>query len=94
MYRTTVDYTYFSEPVSCEVTNALGSTNLSRTVDVYCECGCWGAPPCPLAPGSLWLGPACMATPQPKCTTRHSGHSSERPSQAMSVRNAPEEYGG
>ena len=39
LYRTTVDYTYFSEPVSCEVTNALGSTNLSRTVDVYCECG-------------------------------------------------------
>ncbi|XP_033062069.1 kin of IRRE-like protein 3 isoform X2 [Trachypithecus francoisi] len=35
VYRTTVDYTYFSEPVSCEVTNALGSTNLSRTVDVY-----------------------------------------------------------
>lgn len=42
MYRTTVDYTYFSEPVSCEVTNALGSTNISRTVDVYCE----------------WLGPS------------------------------------
>ncbi|ELW72243.1 Kin of IRRE-like protein 3 [Tupaia chinensis] len=35
VYRTTVDYTYFSEPVSCEVTNALGSTTLSRTVDVY-----------------------------------------------------------
>uniref|UniRef100_A0A8C6RWR4 Kirre like nephrin family adhesion molecule 3 n=1 Tax=Nannospalax galili TaxID=1026970 RepID=A0A8C6RWR4_NANGA len=35
LYRTAVDYTYFSEPVSCEVTNALGSTNLSRTVDVY-----------------------------------------------------------
>lgn len=33
-----MDYTYFSEPVSCEVTNALGSTNISRTVDVYCEC--------------------------------------------------------
>ena len=37
-----MDYTYFSEPVSCEVTNALGSTNISRTVDVYCE----------------WLGPS------------------------------------
>ncbi|XP_045048845.1 kin of IRRE-like protein 3 isoform X3 [Desmodus rotundus] len=35
VYRTAVDYTYFSEPVSCEVTNALGSTNISRTVDVY-----------------------------------------------------------
>ncbi|KAK2506096.1 hypothetical protein MC885_012179, partial [Smutsia gigantea] len=35
VYRTTVDYTYFSEPISCEVTNALGSTNISRTVDVY-----------------------------------------------------------
>lgn len=43
VYRTTVDYTYFSEPVSCEVTNALGSTNLSRTVDVYCEYGNLGA---------------------------------------------------
>lgn len=44
MYRTAVDYTYFSEPVSCEVTNALGSTNISRTVDVYCECRCLGTP--------------------------------------------------
>ena len=43
VYRTAVDYTYFSEPVSCEVTNALGSTNISRTVDVYCECRCVGA---------------------------------------------------
>lgn len=39
-----MDYTYFSEPVSCEVTNALGSTNISRTVDVYCECSWWGLP--------------------------------------------------
>lgn len=45
VYRTTVDYTYFSEPISCEVTNALGSTNISRTVDVYCECSCAGAAP-------------------------------------------------
>lgn len=45
VYRTTVDYTYFSEPVSCEVTNALGSTNISRTVDVYCECCHLGTPP-------------------------------------------------
>ncbi|NIG58202.1 kin of IRRE-like protein 3 [Pontoporia blainvillei] len=35
VYRTTVDYTYFSEPISCEATNALGSTNISRNVDVY-----------------------------------------------------------
>ncbi|XP_064029379.1 kin of IRRE-like protein 3 isoform X2 [Pogoniulus pusillus] len=34
-YETIVDHTFFSEPVSCEVTNALGSTNISRTVDVY-----------------------------------------------------------
>ncbi|XP_074072459.1 kin of IRRE-like protein 3 isoform X2 [Macrotis lagotis] len=34
-YETTVDHTFFFEPVSCEVTNALGSTNISRTVDVY-----------------------------------------------------------
>ncbi|CAI5795525.1 of IRRE 3 isoform X1, partial [Podarcis lilfordi] len=34
-YETIVDHTYFFEPISCEVTNALGSTNISRTVDVY-----------------------------------------------------------
>ncbi|XP_041427232.1 kin of IRRE-like protein 3 isoform X3 [Xenopus laevis] len=34
-YETVVDYSFFTEPVSCEVTNALGSTNVSRTVDVY-----------------------------------------------------------
>ncbi|XP_010131556.1 PREDICTED: kin of IRRE-like protein 3, partial [Buceros rhinoceros silvestris] len=34
-YETIVDHTFFFEPVSCEVTNALGSTNTSRTVDVY-----------------------------------------------------------
>ncbi|XP_026536995.1 kin of IRRE-like protein 3 [Notechis scutatus] len=34
-YETIVDFTYFFEPISCEVTNALGSTNISRTVDVY-----------------------------------------------------------
>ncbi|NXN11949.1 KIRR3 protein, partial [Indicator maculatus] len=34
-YETVVDHTFFFEPVSCEVTNALGSTNISRTVDVY-----------------------------------------------------------
>ncbi|KAM4651787.1 kin of IRRE-like protein 3 isoform 2-T2 [Discoglossus pictus] len=34
-YETVVDYTFFSEPVSCEATNALGSTSVSQTVDVY-----------------------------------------------------------
>ncbi|XP_039212388.1 kin of IRRE-like protein 3 isoform X1 [Crotalus tigris] len=34
-YETIIDFTYFFEPISCEVTNALGSTNISRTVDVY-----------------------------------------------------------
>ncbi|XP_031761737.1 kin of IRRE-like protein 3 isoform X2 [Xenopus tropicalis] len=34
-YETVVDFSFFTEPVSCEVTNALGSTNVSRTVDVY-----------------------------------------------------------
>ncbi|XP_030077348.1 kin of IRRE-like protein 3 [Microcaecilia unicolor] len=34
-YEVTVDHTYFSDQVSCEVTNSLGSTNVSRTVDVY-----------------------------------------------------------
>ncbi|KAK3521658.1 hypothetical protein QTP70_014697 [Hemibagrus guttatus] len=35
MYEVAVDHTFFSEPVSCEVTNTLGSTNISRNVDVY-----------------------------------------------------------
>lgn len=36
-YEVIVDHSFFTEPVSCEVTNALGSTNVSRHVDVYCE---------------------------------------------------------
>lgn len=34
-YEVLVDHSFFTEPVSCEVTNALGSTNISRNVDVY-----------------------------------------------------------
>ncbi|KAM4565747.1 kin of IRRE-like protein 3 isoform 3-T4 [Odontesthes bonariensis] len=34
-YEVVVDHSFFTEPVSCEVTNALGSTNISRNVDVY-----------------------------------------------------------
>lgn len=63
MYRTTVDYTYFSEPVSCEVTNALGSTNISRTVDVYCECHHLGAPPRARKLGCLCSGPRELGEP-------------------------------
>lgn len=37
-YEVIVDHSFFTEPVSCEVTNPLGSTNISRNVDVYCEC--------------------------------------------------------
>lgn len=37
-YEVLVDHSFFTEPVSCEVTNTLGSTNISRNVDVYCEC--------------------------------------------------------
>lgn len=36
-YEVIVDHSFFTEPVSCEVTNPLGSTNISRNVDVYCE---------------------------------------------------------
>lgn len=36
-YEVVVDHSFFTEPVSCEVTNPLGSTNISRNVDVYCE---------------------------------------------------------
>ncbi|KAM9499690.1 kin of IRRE-like protein 3 isoform 1-T1 [Salvelinus alpinus] len=34
-YEVIVDHSFFTDPVSCEVTNALGSTNISRNVDVY-----------------------------------------------------------
>lgn len=36
-YEVIVDHSFFTEPVSCEVTNPLGSTNVSRNVDVYCK---------------------------------------------------------
>ncbi|XP_039174456.1 kin of IRRE-like protein 1 isoform X1 [Crotalus tigris] len=34
-YETQVDYTFFTEPVSCEVRNDVGSTNVSTLVDVH-----------------------------------------------------------
>ncbi|XP_019410850.1 PREDICTED: kin of IRRE-like protein 1 [Crocodylus porosus] len=34
-YETQVDYTFFTEPVSCEVHNNVGSTNVSTLVDVH-----------------------------------------------------------
>lgn len=37
-YEALVDHSFFTEPVSCEVSNALGNTNITRNVDVYCEC--------------------------------------------------------
>uniref|UniRef100_A0A8C3RSD4 Kin of IRRE-like protein 1 n=1 Tax=Chelydra serpentina TaxID=8475 RepID=A0A8C3RSD4_CHESE len=37
-YETQVDYSFFTEPVSCEVHNDVGSTNVSTLVDVHCEC--------------------------------------------------------
>lgn len=33
----TVDYSYFTDPVSCEVSNSVGSTNVSTLVDVQCK---------------------------------------------------------
>lgn len=72
VYRTAVDYTYFSEPVSCEVTNALGSTNISRTVDVYCECPVWGLPwRCePRGWGGLCSGPRDRCWPPAHASPR------------------------
>lgn len=32
-----MDYSYFTDPVSCEVSNSVGSTNVSTLVDVQCE---------------------------------------------------------
>ncbi|XP_078277029.1 kin of IRRE-like protein 1 [Rhinoraja longicauda] len=38
VFETPVDHTYFTEPVSCEVQNTVGSTNVSSLVDVqYCN---------------------------------------------------------
>ncbi|XP_064425540.1 kirre like nephrin family adhesion molecule 3, like [Latimeria chalumnae] len=34
-HEATVDHSYFTEPVSCEVTNSVGSTNISTLVDVH-----------------------------------------------------------
>ncbi|KAG7222777.1 hypothetical protein INR49_016096 [Caranx melampygus] len=34
-YEALVDHSFFTEPVSCEVSNALGNTNITRNVDVY-----------------------------------------------------------
>ncbi|TWW73505.1 Kin of IRRE-like protein 1 [Takifugu flavidus] len=34
---TTADHSFFTEPVSCQVFNAVGSTNVSILVDVHCE---------------------------------------------------------
>lgn len=36
-YETNVDYSFFTEPVSCEVHNKVGSTNVSTLVNVHCE---------------------------------------------------------
>ncbi|XP_078511521.1 kin of IRRE-like protein 2 [Lissotriton helveticus] len=34
-YEVIVDHTFFTEPISCEVSNAVGSTNVSTLVDVH-----------------------------------------------------------
>lgn len=36
-YETNVDYSFFTEPVSCEVYNKVGNTNVSTLVNVHCE---------------------------------------------------------
>ena len=32
-----MDHSYFTDPVSCEVSNSVGSTNVSTLVDVQCK---------------------------------------------------------
>lgn len=49
-YETNVDYSFFTEPVSCEVHNKVGSTNVSTLVNVHCE---WPRGP-RQAPGGPW----------------------------------------
>lgn len=58
----TVDHSYFTDPVSCEVSNSVGSTNVSTLVDVQCKCGSSGV--CvKLAPDSAV--PAALLEPDP-----------------------------
>lgn len=46
VFVTTADHSFFTEPVSCQVFNAVGSTNVSILVDVHCEShGRAGEPP-------------------------------------------------
>lgn len=80
VFTTKADHSFFTEPVSCLVFNAVGKTNVSILVDVHCE-----SPAAPLhSPASLavWesegqtntsvslsaspVGPILLVEPQPK----------------------------
>lgn len=37
VFVTTADHSFFTEPVSCQVFNAVGNTNVSILVDVHCK---------------------------------------------------------
>lgn len=37
VFVTKADHSFFTEPVSCQVFNAVGSTNVSILVDVHCK---------------------------------------------------------
>ena len=37
VFTTKADHSFFTEPVSCQVFNAVGKTNVSILVDVHCE---------------------------------------------------------
>lgn len=37
VFTTKADHSFFTEPVSCQVSNAVGKTNVSILVDVHCE---------------------------------------------------------
>nr|XP_021397852.2 kin of IRRE-like protein 1 [Lonchura striata domestica] len=62
-YDTQVDYTFFTEPVSCEVHNDIGSTNVSTLVDVHSGPGT-GIPPGTTPGGLPGVGPQCPRVPQ------------------------------
>lgn len=40
VFTTKADHSFFTEPVSCLVFNAVGKTNVSILVDVHCESHC------------------------------------------------------
>lgn len=76
-YDTQVDYTFFTEPVSCEVHNDIGSTNVSTLVDVHCEWGSGRVPPHPHVAAAAPALP-CHPLPPSSCPSDRGGPQTHR----------------